>query len=556
MQDTDDRKVGRFADRGAGRLRRPRRGRRLTAAAVLLCLGLTTVGGLLGLVWSTQRGGEVRTAEVVVLLRPLEGNAFNPSTTGTDLLNMETEAQLVSSSVVASLAADRLGAPEQAGELRDGLDVAVPPNTQLVAITTEGSNAQEAVDRAEALAETFLAFRGDRAESDIFDRSARLREEIRTREALRRQIVSDLGEVEEDSAQGVIRRQRISELTTQLGEFRLQLAEFEAASQDPGQVVTTAAAAGRGPLGQPWVLPLLGGLLGLGAALLLLGGRRRLDERVHGPEDLADGGVPVLGRLPWQADQRPRAIGEVRAAILAVEPARPFVLGVAAVSAPDQDQAVTTTSDLAAELSLSLRRSGMVVAVLDLATSPGQARSVDDAQTGHEGAQLALSVLLDAVQDVPGVLARRRAAGLPLAVVNDLGDGGLSDRASSPEMGSVLDAMRRVADAVVVDIGSLDETSGQSLVGAVDGVVLTLAEGTSTFRELETSLERLPRWGGRLSGLVLAGVEPARRGRSSAGSSRKGAPRAETAHAADAPPRRPAEGEVTPRPTSSPQEPR
>ncbi len=508
METTDAGSPGRSAGNGGALPRRPQRRRRFAAAGLLLCLLLASVGAAAGLWWAAERGDQQATAQAVVLVRPLEGNAFNPSSTGTDLVNMETESQLVESSVVTGLAAKRLGDTTGA-ELREGLSVTVPPNTQLVEVAAQGADAQEAVDRAQVLSKTFLAFRSDRAESDLFDRRARLQEQIRGREQQRREIVVKLGRAAQGSNAAVVRQQQITDLTTQLGELRVQLAELDASSTDPGQVVTTAEAMSPSLLGRAWVLAALGALIGLALGLILLGGRRRLDEHVHGPEDLAHVGVPVLGRLPGPADERPRAVGGMRAALLAAHPDRPLVIGVAAGASADTDGCLEATAELTGELGLALRRSGMVVAVLDLASRGSSPTGVGG---GPDSPLLALSTLLEAQQDVSEVLARRRASGRALAIVNDLGDDAMADRAASPEMASLLAALRQVADAVVVDMGSLEDTGAQSLADAVDAVVLTVREGSSTFGELEGAIERLPLWGGRLAGMVCVAGGAARRG--------------------------------------------
>lgn len=482
---------------------RPRRPARLTAATVAVCVVLASLGALAGYWLATRGEEEVQTAEAVVLLRPLEGNAFNPEGAGSELVNMETEAQLVQSTLVTGLAAERLGTPAQAEEIRDGVTATVPPNTQLVQITATGEDDAEAVARAEALAETFLAYRGERAESDVFDRSARLREEIRSLEEQRREVVRRLGQTRPDTARALVREQRISELTTQLGEFRVQLAELEAASSDPGQVVTEAEPVAASPLSAPVVLPVAGAVVGLAIALLLVGGRRRLDERVHGVADLQDLGVPVLGRLPGAGAARGPAVAGIRAAVLAAEPTRPLVVGVAIGATHPPEAGPTATADLAGELGVALGRAGLVVAVLDLAAGPGTVAELGGTSVDEsEGGLLALSRLLGAERGVADTLARRRASGLPLAVVNDLDADHLADVASSPELRDLLDSLRGVADVVLVDLGCLTEPSAQSLVAAVDSVVLTVREGGSTFGELETALQQTPTWGGRVAGLV------------------------------------------------------
>ncbi len=55
----------------------------------------------------------------------------------------------------------------------------MPPNTQLIEITVEDKNRDEALDRAQAFAEVYLEYRQSRSETAAFDRGAAVKEQIR-----------------------------------------------------------------------------------------------------------------------------------------------------------------------------------------------------------------------------------------------------------------------------------------------------------------------------------------------------------------------------------------
>src|SRR5690606_32523531 len=111
---------------------------------------------------------------------------FDPSSSsGDNLPDLETEAQLVLSDEVADLVADRRGdgAAQDGPDGLDGVSAEVPANTQLIRITVTDDRSADALERAQAFAEVYLAYRRARSESALFDRAAAVKEQVRVQSA-------------------------------------------------------------------------------------------------------------------------------------------------------------------------------------------------------------------------------------------------------------------------------------------------------------------------------------------------------------------------------------
>ena len=82
------------------------------------------------------RRAEDHTAQASILVSPLDGNPYYPSGRGDDLINLETEAQLMKSDPVANAVAERIGDPGSTADMLSGLSVSVPANTQILTSST------------------------------------------------------------------------------------------------------------------------------------------------------------------------------------------------------------------------------------------------------------------------------------------------------------------------------------------------------------------------------------------------------------------------------------
>src|SRR5215207_3758046 len=122
----DARRFGQAGSRTAALNAALRRGLVLT---VVLCIVGAVAGALV-----EQRMSTVLVANATILVNPLDGNPFSTKGRGDDLENLETEAQLIQSNNVARMVQKREGRATPIPEILAGLEVSVPPNTQILDI--------------------------------------------------------------------------------------------------------------------------------------------------------------------------------------------------------------------------------------------------------------------------------------------------------------------------------------------------------------------------------------------------------------------------------------
>lgn len=247
-------------------VRERRRPRSFAKAAVLLFVLLAVVGGALGYALGARAAGQV-TSRATVLVSPLGGNPYSPDGSGDDLVNLETEAQLVNSDAVARKVATALGAPNTSG-LLSGLNVTVPPNTQILVIEYEAGTTADADARTQAFAEGYLEFRTDRADSVVSTRAGRIQDEIKTE--TRRLDGLVLRQATVPSTTRAVLQQQINGATAAIGQLRTQLIDVQTGEVDPGQIITPAHVISRDPVITKTVFTLGGEALGLAAATLIV----------------------------------------------------------------------------------------------------------------------------------------------------------------------------------------------------------------------------------------------------------------------------------------------
>ena len=123
--------------------------------AVLLCLIL---GVGLAFAYVKFAPKEYRSqASVLVTATTTDGSSNKASE-----INLDTEAQLVTSTETVAVAAKTLGAPPS--DVADRVNVSVPPNTEILDITYVAGTAQDAQKGARAFADAYLKQRQVRAQ--------------------------------------------------------------------------------------------------------------------------------------------------------------------------------------------------------------------------------------------------------------------------------------------------------------------------------------------------------------------------------------------------------
>lgn len=454
----------------------------VTLRLVLAALLVAALAAAAAVTWARHRQGE-HVATAVIMLHPLEGNAYSPGGRGDDLVNLETEAQVLRSDAVARAVLDQLGEQGEPSDLLTAVDVSVPPNTQLLEITARGPDDTTAVARASAFADVYLEFRRSRTESAVYERTSRLEELVSLREDERDAALTQLDQLPDAAPERQLIEQQVQEVVVQISSLRAQLAAAQAVGLDPGQLVTPGQLVGAGPWADPVRAGSVAALLGVLAVLFVGVARagRTAPDLVHGLTDLTDDGPAPLGVLtaPVRADSD--VIAHVRSVVLAVGSDRPPVVTVA-VAGREYPLAF-------AALAESLTRARYEVVTVDLA--------------------------------LPAVVAAMAELVLQEAVVDDVlvADGhfhnrlhpvsgasgtrkDFADLAASAEMKRSLAELAKRADLVLVRSPGLTTPVGRAVLAASTAVVVEVWPRTSTRTEIDAVMVEAERVGTHVVGLV------------------------------------------------------
>ncbi|MBA3738831.1 MAG: polysaccharide biosynthesis tyrosine autokinase [Actinobacteria bacterium] len=282
-----------------------------------LILGVVVLVASLAATYSYSRP-KVFSATATVLARPILVQSTD--TDPLDNLSMPTEARLVGSNGVATIARTLIGSTEAISDLLKRVSVSTPENTQILEISFTDSGAQSARRGAQAFAEGYLEFKATQALSTMAENSATIREQID-------QVDQDIqvldGEIEalppESPERTSAESERDSLQATRLGLMN-QLAAANTSTSDPGEVVERAERPSS-PISPKHQVDLaLGILLGLALGITLASVREQLQDRIEGSAGLRGSlKAPVLGLIP----ESPMLRGDLPRLVTIDEPRSP-----------------------------------------------------------------------------------------------------------------------------------------------------------------------------------------------------------------------------------------
>lgn len=485
--------------------------RRSAALIVVLVLTGTALGIAAGL-----RRAEDHVAQASILVSPLDGNPYYPNGRGDDLINLETEAKLVSSDPVARAVAERIGDPASPDELLHGLAVSVPTNTQILNISYTAGSDEIAVRRAQGFAETYLDYRKARSEDVAKAKTERIQGQIASQGKTLANLVSKQN-AEKDPDKKALIDEQISGVTNQIGQLQAQLAELQTGAVDPGQVITPASVVGRSSLRALVMYAALGAIAGLVLALGLVIIRARSENRIHHADDVNSSGLPLLGSVSMnevndtnegivlldngETLQIGTGLQALRVAVLSRERRRPVrILYAAAAEAARYPRT-------ALGLAYAAAASGLTTVLVDATEDNGDISTF----LGLEGKRGFTDVLS---QDLPLESALVRLTTHLTVLPAGRPDPHADDLVTGPGVGTVFDLLAGSFDIVVVATGPRLAPRSQALAMVTDVTVVEAVESQSRLGDL-VSITDDPNVVGTVLGVVFVGRARARASRRS-----------------------------------------
>lgn len=441
------------------------------------------------------------TASVLVNPTGQDTNVANGRTAS--VINLDTEAQLVTSSVVASRAVETLGSDASPRTVARNVTVTVPANTSVLSIHFTAETPEAARNGARAFAAAYLDNRRALAEDSLAVRAENIKDKIAALNEELKQINKELA-TEENPAK---REYLVTQRSLLIQQVKARTAEGTPlfADVDPGSVITDAQLPSS-PSGLSRPMVIASGFVG-GLLLGLLGAvcRDRLDPRVRGRRDLERLGVPVLvphvvlpapTEVLYNSNPHNTSLRQFRNALLArLIDHRGSVLVTSASAGPE---GATTAANLAATLARSGVRTALVCGNTEHNVA-GEAFSVPV----HPG----LSDILRNAASVESAL-HEVAAAPRLYVVPPGADGGLySELLQDVSMRRVLREVESMVDVVVLDVAPMSANAdAQTVVSATQGAVLVTAEGESRKCEVQEAVEQIAHVNASMLGGVVVTV--------------------------------------------------
>lgn len=320
--------------------------------ALVTILGISAAALYLGITPTSV------TASTVVNLNVITTDPFNPAKASSALLDASTEQQLAGSYVVAQSAAASLAHGDSVAALRAGVSVTTLANGTTMAISYTSTTAQNARAGADAIANSYLAYRQGQAE----ERKSKLQGQLQQQLSGLQKALPHAG----GSAPSIL---------AQIGSVQSQLNQLSLIDTSGGTVLNPAAQNEVSYHPQPVTVMLTGSLAAFVLGLVLAFAVNMLDRRVRDWYDVRGAGAgPLLVRFSASRTTMPAAGTDldqfrvVRERLLASSNDRLRTLTVI-----DETQHFQP-SDVAANLAVVLAEAGTRVQLILMGASDEQMR--------------------------------------------------------------------------------------------------------------------------------------------------------------------------------------
>lgn len=465
---------------------------------LVLAAFLGAGGGLL----ITQLQTRSYTSTTSLIVRQVGAEA-NPNAK----VNLDTEAQVVRSLVVAERARAQMATGVPADELVKYVTVTVPPNSQVLVIAFEAGTPRDAQSGSHAFAQAYLDLRAATAARSLENEKTALEQQVA-------EVTKQLGVVAgriAGSPPNSTERERAEAdrnvLTQQLSSLNTRLTPLKTASLDPGEIISDARLPTK-PSSPNRTLNLASGLaagllFGIVLALVL----DRLDTRVRRGRDISDRlGLPMLLELPERThslailpatNRISRELGRLRNVLLTTVP-EPKVRGNGRQLLLTDTSAGAAAGFVVGNLAAAYARTGAQVAIVTTKADTPLKSMISSA-----GARYGLSDVLR--RDVTALKALTPVPGLTQLRV--LLPGNIDADVELP-VAALLEVLAELAarfDHVLIETASPTlAVEAQALASHVDAVIVVAEAGRTRSGEIASALRQFEQVDAPVLGAVLA----------------------------------------------------
>lgn len=433
-------------------------------------------------------------AKVQVAANSLDSTTLaNARTTGE--VNLDTEAQLVTSATVAERAKKLLRDSAPTRDIASRVAVTVPPNTSILDISYTAGSAVAAKQGAHAFAQAYLDNRAGVAAKQSKLLTQARQDQIKKLTAQLQDVTGKLAALPPNSPELAFDQAQSDLLKTQISQLTAELTTLTASDLGPGQIITDAQEPTNPASPSPLIF-LAGGvmaglLLGLCVALL----RERMDTRVRRADVERQFGIPVLATTPRLRQKSGEAVEPLVGSAQATQPYALLQSSVAALLAGRQVLLVAplTSAEAGDQVAVNLAaamasRQGEVVLVRTVPPT-GARQQPQPLSQAASGVDTDVSAV--ARSAVPNPTVAR------LRTIDATADGSPARSVLvGRDAGKAMAALRSSADVVVLSVAPLPSSAdAQAIARLADAALLVVETGRAERADVsgtERILQRLP----------------------------------------------------------------